>query len=150
RLVEQPEGVVSGEDDLLDGELQPGHDYFSFADRVPTKRVARPMPAVNSSTSSTPSGATSRHPFILPRPVIWNSLAWASLSALSPCAGRSRTSTESLLAPTSKLPFSKKPTPLSLFFSSKFLRQVSRCRMHRASSWRKVIGAPNPHFSPVN
>src|SRR5436309_1259739 len=29
-LIEQPEGVVAGEDDLFDGESQPGHFYFSF------------------------------------------------------------------------------------------------------------------------
>ena len=46
RLVEQPDGVVAGEDDLLDGELQPGHGYFSFAGSVPTNFIARSNPAV--------------------------------------------------------------------------------------------------------
>lgn len=40
-LVEQPDGVVAGEADLLDGELQPGHGYFSFAGSAPTNFTAR-------------------------------------------------------------------------------------------------------------
>src|SRR5438270_13983441 len=41
RLIEKPKGVVAGEDDLLDGELQSGHGYFSFAGSFPTNFTAR-------------------------------------------------------------------------------------------------------------
>ncbi len=36
RLVEKPDGVVSGEDNLFDGHLESRHDYFSFAGSIPT------------------------------------------------------------------------------------------------------------------
>jgi hypothetical protein len=41
RLVEQSDGVVAGEDELLDGKLESGHDYFSFAGSAPTSFNAR-------------------------------------------------------------------------------------------------------------
>src|SRR5262249_50284269 len=82
RLIEQPGGVLAGEDNLVDGELQPGHDYCSFAGNVPTNFTARPIQALNCSSSWTPSGATSTHPFI-GRPVISNSLTCGCFRASS-------------------------------------------------------------------
>src|SRR5262249_13686325 len=124
RLVEQPNGVVPGEDDLLDGELQPGHGYFSFAGSVRTNLVARPIQSVNSSSASTPSGSTSTQPFIA-RPVMSNSLTSGSLSASSPSSGPSRTMSESFQTPTSMLPFSRKPMPPNNFFASIPFRRAS-------------------------
>src|SRR5262249_52034180 len=43
RLVEQPDGVVAGEDDLFDGELQPRHGYSPCAGSARTNLVARPI-----------------------------------------------------------------------------------------------------------
>jgi hypothetical protein len=40
-LIEKPDGVIAGKDDLLDGKLQTGHDYFSFAANLPTNLIAR-------------------------------------------------------------------------------------------------------------
>jgi hypothetical protein len=40
-LIEKADGVITSKDDLFDGNLQPGHDYFSFADSFPTNFTAR-------------------------------------------------------------------------------------------------------------
>src|SRR5262249_39386322 len=124
RLVEQPDGVVPGEDNLLDGELQPGHGYFSFAGSAPTNFTARSIQPPNWSSFSTPSGATSTQPFI-DRPVMSNSLTCGSLSAPPPSSGPRRTMSESFQTPTSSLPFSRRPTPPNIFFSSTPLRRAS-------------------------
>lgn len=41
RLVEKPDGVCAGEDDLLDAELQAGHASFSLTGSLPTNFTAR-------------------------------------------------------------------------------------------------------------
>ncbi len=41
RLVKKSDGVIAGEDDLLDGKFQPIHGYISFAGSAPTNFTAR-------------------------------------------------------------------------------------------------------------
>jgi len=41
RMVKKSDGMVAGKNDLLDGKLQAGHDYFSFAGSLPTNFTAR-------------------------------------------------------------------------------------------------------------
>src|SRR5262249_19685418 len=102
-LVEQPERVVASKDDLLDGQLQPRHDYFSFAGSVPTNFTARSIQVLNCSSSSISTGSTSTQPFI-GRPVMSNSRTCSSFSASWPSSGPSRTIRESFQTPTSRLP----------------------------------------------
>src|SRR5262249_55402690 len=80
------DGVVAGEDDLLDGQFQPGHVYISLAGSVRTNLVARSIQSVNCSSPSTPSGSTSTQPFMA-RPVVSNSRTCGSLRASSPSSG---------------------------------------------------------------
>ena len=40
-LVEKLDRVVAGEDDLLDGQFQPGHVYISLPGSLPTNFTAR-------------------------------------------------------------------------------------------------------------
>src|SRR5262245_38071621 len=86
-----------------------------------------------------PCGATSTQP-VIDRPVILNSLTCGSLSASSPSSGPRRTMSESFQTPTSMLPFSRKPTPPNIFFSSTCLRRGIRWRMRSASGSLKAIG----------
>src|SRR6516225_4634458 len=112
-----------------------------FAGSFPTNFIASCSQPFNWTPFWTPSRLTTTQPFIVPRPLISNSLTWASFSASSLCSGPSRTSSESFLTPTRRLPFSRKPRPLNIFFSSTpFLRaRASRMRAARDSS--KAIGS---------
>jgi hypothetical protein len=44
------------------------------------------------------------------------------------------------MAPPSKLPFNRKPTPPNIFFSSMYLRRANASRMRRARASLKAIG----------
>src|SRR5262249_48776226 len=148
RLVEQADGVVAGEDDLFDGELQPGHDYFSFAGSAPTNFTARPIQPANWSSPSTPPGSTSTQPFI-GLPVMSNPLTCGSFSASLASSGPSRPMRESFQTPTSRLPFSRKPTPPNIFFSSTPLLRARAWRIRSASAALKAIGHSSHRGSPT-
>src|SRR5205823_13214226 len=89
RLVEQPDGVVAGEDDLLDCELEPRHGYFSFAGSVFTNFSACSIQPFNWSPSSTPSGPTATQ-FRIGLPVMSNARTCGSRRAASPSSGPRR------------------------------------------------------------
>src|SRR5262249_1781987 len=139
RLVEKSDGVVAGEDDLLDAKLQGGHDYFSFAGNFPTIFAPASIQSFNGSSPAPPSGSTSPQPF-MGLPVMSNSLTCGSSSASSARSRPSRTQSESFQTPTSRLPLSRKPTPPNIFLSSTFLRRARRCRMRSARASSKAIG----------
>src|SRR5262249_37115874 len=69
-----------------------------------------------------------------------NSLTCGSLSASSPFSGPRRTMSESFQTPTSMLPFSRKPTPPNICFSSTPLLRAGAWRIRSASAALKAIG----------
>src|SRR5262249_44721594 len=128
RLVEQPDGVLAGKDDLLDGELESGHDYASFFGSVRTNFVARSIQPVNWSSSSPPSGSTATQ-FLIGLPVMSNARTCGSSSAASPSSGPRRAMSLSFQTPASALPLMKKQMQPNIFFSSVFLRRARASRM---------------------
>jgi hypothetical protein len=106
--------TCEGKPTVASRSTNPGHPGLPG----PSRRTSPPAETqpFNWSSSSTPSGSTGTQFLIVPRPVILNSLTWASFSASSLCSGPSRTSSESFQAPTSMLALRRKPMPPNIFF----------------------------------